>query len=114
MNLSEIFTKEEIEKLPKWAVSKINILQMRATEYKNELNRINENAPSNTIVGFRSRISEDEQTTYLKNGQLITFILNSEDYVTGMVRDGVLDINGSSSLITVHKVSNHFEIKPNK
>jgi hypothetical protein len=106
------FTPEEIDKLPKWAQSKVKTLQMRLSEANQELDRIKENAPSNTIVGFRNGMRE-EKPTYLKDNQLITFVLDDGNYIMAKTNKGELEINGSNSLITIHKVSNSFAIKIN-
>lgn len=105
------FTPEEVAKLPKWAQSKVNVLQMRLRESKEELTRIKANKPSDTIVGFKSS-HEKEPVQYLKNGQLITFMINN-NYFMVKVKNNSLDIMGNISILIIPKASNTCEIKFN-
>ena len=96
---------QNVEDLPKWAQSEIKVLQMRLREAKAELQRINENAESNTILGH-PYVFQDEKINYLKDNQRISFKLEKghiqariekeyvEIYCSG---EGKLNIQASSS-----------------
>lgn len=75
LKIIAMYTPEQLEKLPKWAKDEIRILTMRLGEAKAELERINDNPPSNTIVGFDHHFKNDLPVKYLKNGEMITFKL---------------------------------------
>jgi len=98
------------DKLPKWAQNEIRILKMRLEEKTKELERINENPESNTILGNGYQF-KDSPIVYLNNNQLITFNL-SNGYVQAKIHGDVVEIhtNGGDLLIKP-KVSNGFDIK---
>ena len=84
---------DNILDLPKWAQSEIKILQMRLKESKDELYRIRENPESNTIAGTHYTFP-DEQKQYLKNDQMVSFILE-KGAIQARIENGYLGIHSS-------------------
>ncbi len=97
---------DNINDLPKWAQSEIKVLQMRLREAKGELDRINENPESNTILGSDSPM-RGEQIKYLKKDQRITFILPN-GRISAKVENDYVEIYaiGIGDLYVRPKVSN--------
>jgi hypothetical protein len=92
-----MLTQEEINKLPKWAQSKINTLQMRLNEVTKERNRLLDNPESNTIIGNGYRINDEEAPIqYAKNNQQITFRLPNCNIRIRIDKD-YLDVNMSEN-----------------
>lgn len=92
-------TQDQINKLPKWAQSEFSRLNMRATETQKELDRINNNTPSNTFLGFgKMNGLDDNPTTYLKENQMVTFCLSNGEFKVRIEND-VLIIHGTSDNI---------------
>lgn len=84
---------DNLQDLPKWAQTEVETLQMRLRAAKNEINRLNDNPESNTLVGFNSTHS-GEQLIYLRNNQMITFCLPDGE-VTAQIKKDSLEISTS-------------------
>jgi hypothetical protein len=101
---------ENIEKLPKWAQSQIKVLEMNLEYKTKELDRINHNQESNTIVGSGYQL-KDEQITYLRDNQLITFRLEN-GYVQARIKNDCVEIHTHGGELVIRpQVSNGFQIK---
>lgn len=97
-------TQERIDKLPKWAQQEVKTLMMRLEEAKSELERINDNPVSNTIVGFDQPMFETS-VKYLNNNQMITFMLPTGK-MSARIDHDCIEINGHGH------VNMEFAIRP--
>ena len=108
-----MLTTEQIAKLPKSVQIEVNTLIMRLDEAKKELARINENTPSNTIVGFTTEI-RGTPVHYLKENQAITFCLPNGE-IQARIKHDAVEIHSNSfasaDLVIRPHVSNVFYIK---
>jgi hypothetical protein len=102
MNLND-----NIDKLPKWAQEEVKRLQMRLKEAKEELQRINDNPVSNTIIGHDYQFPGNPPVKYLPNNQNIMFKLPKGDVQCRIVGDCFeVHTQGEGSLFIQPKVSN--------
>ncbi len=85
---------ENVQDLPKWAQTEIRTLIMRLKEKTSELLRIKENQASNTIVGSKY-IMKDETPQYLKENQMVTFMIN-ETGISAQLKHNYLEIRADS------------------
>ena len=102
-----------VQELPKWAQSEIRVLQMILDEANKELDRINDNPESNTIVGYTYKFKTDRPIKYLANNQMITFILPTGQ-LSARINNDTLEVSGlglsESELFVKPRVSNSIGI----
>ena len=104
---------ENINDLPKWAQSEISTLQMRLRESDKELNRLKSNPVSNTIVGGNYQFKGDAPLHYLKDNQMITFVINGSNITARLIGDYLeimSDSFGGKDMFIRPKVSNVIQI----
>jgi len=109
-----MLTEDQIKKLPKSVQTEINTLTMRLNEAKKELNRLNENPPSNTYIGYHQSGINPEPTKYLKNSERVTFCLEDGEIQVHVINTERVEVHAVSytnnNLVILPKISNGFEV----
>jgi len=97
---------ENSNDLPVWAQDEIRGLQNKLKWANDELDRINDNPKSNTIIGS-SYSMNNEKIKYLRPNQRITFVLEFGE-IQAYINDGIVEIyaTGGTDLFIRPKVSN--------
>ena len=106
---------QDVKKLPQWAQDNFNLLTMRLREAKEEIAKLKENPPSNTIVGFENTEGMGMgKTHYLPNNSMITFKLPKGKMIV-RIKDDVLDISAQilsiSDFVVIPRSTNGLELK---
>jgi hypothetical protein len=105
------YTKEQLEKLPKWASSEITSLNYRIKELEKYISQINGESETNTYIteGLSKRPLQKNATVEFQTG------VNNLNKVSVYVRnDGTIDINTDSrlgeSMVILPRAANSFYI----
>lgn len=105
------YTKEQFEKLPKWAQSEIKVLSQNIKDLSEKMNQLNGDSETNTYLNDML----DKQP--LPKNSVIRFHLGEKNlnHVSVYVnRYGVIDINGDSRLgkkmVIIPQAANAFYI----
>ena len=95
---------EDLSKLPKWARSRILVLEQNNLSLKEQLDAIFEKSPTNVYV------VDGLGKQYLPKNSQVTFILDGHN-VSVMFRDDSIEINGMRPLEILPRAANSIYIK---
>ena len=115
-HMTHTFTDAELARLPKWAQSKVNILNMRFSEAQKRVRAVLDNEPSRISIGHDARWNLDENTLRYLPTNRVDFRLGETDNVTVSLHNNDpmrLEVSLNTSGCELHvqpRVSNVLEI----
>jgi hypothetical protein len=102
-------TIEDLARLPKWAQRRIQSLEGSVTHWRDKaLETASEGEGTNTVT----RIGINE-FRYLPSDSLVQFKTPDGNHIDVRVKDGIVDIIGSSALIVEPVAGNHIHVSVN-